>query len=40
MPSKARQSYCRHSKKPKTSVKRDWFDYNKRMKLRADYRLM
>ena len=36
MPFKARQFYYRRSKKPKTPLKRDWSDYNKKMKMRGD----
>jgi len=34
MPFKARQFYNRRSKTPKTQPKRDWSDYNKKMKMR------
>lgn len=36
MPFKARQFHYRRSKKPKTSVKRNWSDYNNKMKMRGD----
>lgn len=36
MPFKARQLYYRRSKTPKTQPKRDWSDYNKKMKMRGD----
>ena len=34
MPFKARQFYYRCSKNQKTQPKRDWSDYNKKMKMR------
>jgi hypothetical protein len=36
MPFKARPFYYRHSKTAKTQPKRDWSDYNKKMKMRGD----
>lgn len=36
MPFKARQFYNRRSKTPNTQPKRDWSDYNKKMKMRGD----
>lgn len=36
MPFKARQFYNRRSKTPKIQPKRDWSDYNKKMKMRGD----
>ena len=39
MPFKARQFYHRRSKTPKTQPKRDWSDYNKKMKMRGDITL-
>ncbi len=36
MPFKARRFYNRRSKTPKTQPKRDWSDYNKKMKMRGD----
>ena len=39
MPFKARQFYHRPSKTPKKQPKRDWSDYNKKMKMRGDITL-
>jgi hypothetical protein len=36
MPFKALQFYNRRRKTPKVQVKRDWSDYNKKMKMRGD----
>lgn len=36
MPFKARQFYHRRYKTPKMQPKRDWSDYNKKMKMRGD----
>jgi hypothetical protein len=36
MPFKARQFYSHRTKTPKTQPKRDWSDYNKKMKMRGD----
>jgi hypothetical protein len=36
MPFKARQFYNHRSKTPKVQPKRDWSDYNKKMKMRGD----
>ncbi len=35
MPFKARQFYHRRNKAPKMQPKRDWSDYNKKMKMRG-----
>lgn len=37
MPFKAGRFYPRRSKTPKTQLKRDWFDYNKKIKMHGDY---
>jgi hypothetical protein len=36
MPFKARQFYNRRRKAPKVQPKRDWSNYNKKMKMRGD----
>ena len=36
MPFKVRQFYNRRNKAPKIQHKRDWSDYNKKMKMRGD----
>jgi len=40
MPFKARQFYTRRNKTPKIQSKKDWSDYNNKMKMRGDHDLV